>query len=179
MEHAPFGDLADLIMKKSFTSDEIMARTIFHQIHEGLSHLHKHGFAHMDLKCDNILIGEDYKVKLCDFDSIIEIANPPTEVGMRGTLHFRAPEIVQGSNGVKIDFAKADVYALGVLIFCVLLKRFPFREDLNYSKIKMLDDLWGTPESYWEKYPADKEIKDGLSSEFKDLFRKMTCPNPS
>ena len=73
MEHAPFGDLADLIMKKSFTSDEIMARTIFHQIHEGLSHLHKHGFAHMDLKCDNILIGEDYKVKLCDFDSIIEI----------------------------------------------------------------------------------------------------------
>lgn len=43
------------------------ARTIFHQLIEGVEYMHQAGIAHRDLKPENILIDYDGKVKIIDF----------------------------------------------------------------------------------------------------------------
>ena len=45
-----------------------VADTLFYRILEAVDCMHKLGeFAHLDLKLENILLTEDFRVKLCDF----------------------------------------------------------------------------------------------------------------
>ena len=61
-------DLFDLIASKGPAQNESLVKYIFSQICEGVSALHNTtGYAHLDIKLENILIGKDYKLKLCDF----------------------------------------------------------------------------------------------------------------
>lgn len=46
---------------------EPLARHWFAQILEGVKHMHERGFAHMDLKLDNLLLDERLNVKITDF----------------------------------------------------------------------------------------------------------------
>ena len=67
MEAAPYGDLTSFISNSYYAADEQLIRSIFHQIVSGVAYLHSKELAHMDMKCDNVLIGENFEVKICDF----------------------------------------------------------------------------------------------------------------
>jgi serine/threonine protein kinase len=54
-----------LYSKLRLSEDE--ARTIFHQLIEGVEYMHQIGIAHRDLKPENILIDYNGKVKIIDF----------------------------------------------------------------------------------------------------------------
>lgn len=43
------------------------AKNTFSQLVSGMAHLHAHGVAHLDLKPDNLLMGEDGQIKISDF----------------------------------------------------------------------------------------------------------------
>ena len=93
MELASFGDFADLIAKKGLaSSDDTLARTYFHQLVNGIEFLHTNGIAHLDIKPENLLIGDDYNLKITDFDSCYmkndHLAN------RKGTKNYRAPEVI-------------------------------------------------------------------------------------
>lgn len=66
LELATGGEIYDIVaMSGKFTED--LARYIFKQMLEGLDYLHKQGFAHRDLKAENILLDQNTTVKIADF----------------------------------------------------------------------------------------------------------------
>ncbi len=60
---------------------EDVVKTIAKSILQGLATLHKAGFIHRDIKLENILIGKDKKMKICDFGSctseVVDFARIP------------------------------------------------------------------------------------------------------
>lgn len=90
MEYCPNGDLFDLI-KKNGKLSEGLTKNIFLQLLNSLEFLHnKVGVAHLDLKLENILVGNNFEVKLCDFGFYEELSSKVCK--NRGTHGYRAPE---------------------------------------------------------------------------------------
>lgn len=133
MDFCSNGDLFDLI-KKHGKVNEGLAKYLFLQILNGIEFLHsKAGVAHLDLKLENILIANNYSLKLCDFGFFEELKSKVCK--NRGTHGYRAPETYLESNE-GYDGAKADIFALGVILFIMLFGVPPFcmatKEDPLY-----------------------------------------------
>lgn len=92
MEFCSHGDLIELMIKRGAIKDEMLLRYLIAQICQGVDALHTTaGYAHLDLKPDNILIGDDYRLKVCDFGSLQPVSK---ELSTRyGTPGYQAPEI--------------------------------------------------------------------------------------
>jgi serine/threonine protein kinase/TolB-like protein len=106
---------------------ESVVRDIFGQLCAGLSALHQAGIVHQDMKTDNVLVSRDGRVAITDFG--IARALSDLERGLDasspicGTPAYMAPEQARGHG--RID-TRADLYALGVMLFQLLTGRFPF-----------------------------------------------------
>ena len=114
---------------------EVRALVITRQIADGLAAAHAAGIIHRDLKPENVMLVErdgvpDY-VKVLDFG----IAKVPveeaegqklTQIGtIFGTPQYMSPEQGQGHT---VD-ARADLYALGVMLYEMLAGKLPFFGD--------------------------------------------------
>ena len=100
------------------------------QVAAGLSAAHALGLVHRDVKPANVLIaaGEDEHVYLADFGLTKHASSAPglTKSGMFvGTLDYSAPEVIRGEGADP----RADVYALGCVLFHCLTGRPPFVRD--------------------------------------------------
>ncbi|MGW0191017.1 serine/threonine-protein kinase [Streptomyces sp. NPDC003362] len=85
---------------------------------EGLSHLHRTGWVHADLKPENVLLGRDRSVKLSDFGLATELTGTHGYAPPMGTLDYLPPERWKaplGELGVRVR-PTADIWALGILI---------------------------------------------------------------
>lgn len=60
MEYAPHGDFAKIIANKLLPKTDQLVRTYFHQLISAVEYLHEKNVAHMDLKLDNLLVGDEY-----------------------------------------------------------------------------------------------------------------------
>ncbi len=60
-EFAKNGDFFELVTG-GYLSGEVLVRTYFHQLIEGLEYIHSQGIAHLDLKLENLMLGEDFKL---------------------------------------------------------------------------------------------------------------------
>lgn len=94
-------------------------QAIARQLLYGIMYLHDHGVIHKDIKPSNVLLHEDGRVVLADFELSREVQskeNGEEEVSTTsrsGTLGFMSPEVESGGNAV---FA-SDMYSFGVMIF--------------------------------------------------------------
>lgn len=98
---------------------------IARQICRGLQAAHEQGIIHRDIKPQNVLIDAKGEVKLMDFGvaRMTEAAEAMTQAGLIvGTPHYMSPEQVQGK---QLD-PRTDVYAMGVLLYELLVGRRPF-----------------------------------------------------
>ncbi|KAI3820514.1 hypothetical protein L1987_08062 [Smallanthus sonchifolius] len=113
MEYAPGGTISDTIKKHGGSLDESLIRSYTHQILLGLDHLHSNNLVHCDIKCQNILVGEN-GVKIGDLGCarLVENRGGATGTAFSGTPVFMAPEVVRGEEQ---GFA-ADVWALGCVV---------------------------------------------------------------
>ncbi|MCX7543852.1 serine/threonine-protein kinase [Marinicella gelatinilytica] len=108
---------------------------------EILQFIHKRGVLHKDLKPNNILIQQKNKVPypvLLDF-GIASLQGETSEL-IFGTPAYSSPEQI---NGLPMD-ARSDIYSLGMLLGCLLLKvqRFSsFQLNHKNSRDNMLADL--------------------------------------
>ena len=97
------------------------------QICSGLSALHAAGIIHKDLKPDNVLISNDGRVTITDFGiaSALSESEPESTVAapISGTPAYMAPEQVLGYG--RID-TRADLYAVGVILFQLFTGQLPF-----------------------------------------------------
>ena len=96
---------------------------IMRQILEGLSHIHKAGIVHRDMKPANVMLTEGGGVKLTDFGIARLTSMDATGAGMVGTPSYMAPEQFTGG---EVD-GRADVYACGVLLYEMVTGRKPFK----------------------------------------------------
>ena len=94
MELCTNGALIDLLIERGPIKEEKLLKHLFVQICKGVQALHTVAkFAHLDLKPDNILIGDDYLLKLTDFG----FAQPASMDILKayGTPGYEAPEILE------------------------------------------------------------------------------------
>ncbi|XP_037048645.1 serine/threonine-protein kinase sel-5-like isoform X1 [Bradysia coprophila] len=121
-----------------FTEPEVLQ--IFCDTAEAVSRLHycQTPIIHRDIKTENILQNDDGNFVLCDFGSATArilntnthgIANVEEEIQKYTTLSYRAPEMVDLYAGKNIT-TKADVWALGCLLYKLMFFSLPFGESI-------------------------------------------------
>ncbi|KIK99295.1 hypothetical protein PAXRUDRAFT_132408, partial [Paxillus rubicundulus Ve08.2h10] len=132
MEYAPY-DLFSVVMSSKMLRPEIFC--VFRQICNGVAYLHSLGLAHRDLKLDNCVLTQGDVVKLIDFGTAVVFAYPGSAMGgsgpgssasatgIVGSDPYLAPEVLSGET---YDPRKADVWSVGVILVCMILRRFPW-----------------------------------------------------
>ncbi len=104
---------------------------LFLHVCEGVQHGNKQGVVHRDLKPANILVDDTGWPKIIDFgiakstDADVA-ATTSTDMGqVLGTLQYMSPEQCQG-DPLLLD-ARADVYALGVILYEMVCGQSPYK----------------------------------------------------
>ncbi|KAF7363362.1 Protein kinase domain-containing protein [Mycena sanguinolenta] len=124
MEYAPY-DLFSVVMSGKMCRPEIYC--VFRQVCEGVEYLHEMGLAHRDLKLDNCVMTTDNVVKLIDFGTATVFHYPGRALtpatGIVGSDPYLAPEVLSGE---PYDPRKTDVWSVGIMFMCMVLRRFPW-----------------------------------------------------
>ncbi|XP_051278071.1 AP2-associated protein kinase 1 isoform X7 [Dicentrarchus labrax] len=157
-------------LQTGFTEAEVLQ--IFCDTCEAVARLHqcKTPIVHRDLKVENILLHDRGHYVLCDFGSATNrFQNPQTEgvpvveeeIKKYTTLSYRAPEMVNLYGG-KIITTKADIWAMGCLLYKLCYFTLPFGE----SQVAICDGSFTIPDN--SRYSQDMHC----------LIRYMLEPDP-
>ncbi|MDI1274026.1 serine/threonine-protein kinase [Polaromonas sp.] len=119
-----------------------------------LDYAHRQNVVHRDVKPANLLIEADGRVKLTDF-GVARIQDSSeatrTQGTMVGTLKYMSPEQVQG---LPID-ARADLFAVGVVLYQLLTGKRPFDGDTDFAIIQQIvNHTPAAPSSFNTLLPA-------------------------
>lgn len=133
---------------------EAAAKRCVHQVATALDYLHCKKLVHRDIKPENVLIFEKEcrKVKLSDFG--MTRWGGSSVKRMNGTIPYTAPELCDTSRheGFCVDHS-TDVWAFGVLLFCMLTGNFPWEKampcDHFYEEVARWQRRRFTDEALW------------------------------
>ncbi|MEU6284770.1 Stk1 family PASTA domain-containing Ser/Thr kinase [Streptomyces sp. NPDC047028] len=102
------------------------ALDILEPVLAALGAAHRAGFVHRDMKPENVLIGDDGRVKVADFGLVRSVDTVTSTTGaVLGTVSYLAPEqIEQGTADPRVD-----VYACGVVLYEMLTGDKPHSGD--------------------------------------------------
>jgi eukaryotic-like serine/threonine-protein kinase len=101
---------------------------IAREVADALDYAHRHGVIHRDIKPENILL-HDGRAQVADFGIALAVSSAGggtrmTETGMSlGTPHYMSPEQAMGEREIS---AKSDIYALGCVLYEMLVGEPPF-----------------------------------------------------
>ncbi|OAY28092.1 phosphoenolpyruvate carboxylase kinase 1 [Manihot esculenta] len=154
-------DLHDLIIANGVIP-EAEARFLFIQLMSAISHCHKYGVVHRDIKPDNILLDSRNSVKLADFGSAEVVMDGEMIKGVVGTPYYVAPEILIGREYGE----KVDVWSAGVVLYIMLAGFPPFYGETAVEIFEAV--LRGNL-----RFPV--RAFRGVSAAVKDLLRSMLC----
>lgn len=136
----------------------------FRQIIEALEYMNSCGVYHCDLKFENILLDDNFNIKICDFgiSSTNIISNIP-----KGTPLYTAPE---NYNCKDHDCSKSDIWSIGIILFIMLTGDIPIEDKANINDplfIKIMQNNFN--DSPWDLF---------RSVFGKDLCTKILKINP-
>jgi serine/threonine protein kinase len=162
LEYCKGGDLFELIAK-SGGLDEPNGCVLFSEILDAVIHLHMEGFAHLDLKLENIFLTEDRKPKIGDFgESALKTGEPFKEIC--GSPTYCPPELLQRK---PYDGERSDVWALGCVLYAIMCGELPYCTDSN-TPADVLQQITKT-----SLYLPEK-----LSPDARDLLKRMLEKDP-
>ena len=170
MRYVEGTDLRALIDRKGALSPPV-ASEILAQVCGALDAAHSRGLVHRDIKPANVLIAgteDEPHAYLTDFGLTKQAATTGgmTKTGMFvGTLDYIAPEQLQGG---PVD-ARADVYALGCMLYQSLTGRVPYPRDSEPAKI------WAHMQ---EPPPSLREVAPGVPEAFDEVITRSMAKNP-
>ena len=156
MEWIPGETLEAVLLNGAYP--EPLLRTLAQMVGRGLSSLHKAGYAHADVKPENIKLDGEGSARLIDLGYATRFdpsAKDPAELEHEpGSLKWMSPERLIGGPP---SFA-ADVYALGLVLYAAATECHPSQRDGNL--------------------PEPSTIQPSLTPLFDDLVGEMLNPNP-
>ena len=146
------------------------------QVAEAVGFAHMHSIVHRDLKPSNILIDRDNLVRVTDFGLALSIREPlPRRGDLSGTPYYMAPEQVRGETHL-ID-GRADIWALGVILYRMLAGKLPFRGTTIASTFEAIEQDDPRPiRQLQPKIPRELERICGicLSKSIRERYATMT-----
>ncbi|HUS63433.1 MAG TPA: serine/threonine-protein kinase, partial [Kofleriaceae bacterium] len=156
------------------TLEEIVGVTV--QVCQALSCAHTAGIVHRDMKPDNIFLTHRDRgkpvVKVLDFgiskarESTLGEGRITKQGQVLGSPEYMSPE---ASRGDEVD-ARADIYAVGIMLYELMCGRVPFRHE-NY--LKVLQMHVSTPP------PAPRTLRPELPVEVEALILRALAKNPN
>ncbi|WP_437053770.1 Stk1 family PASTA domain-containing Ser/Thr kinase [Streptomyces sp. enrichment culture] len=142
------------------------ALDILEPVLAALGAAHRAGFVHRDMKPENVLIGDDGRVKVADFGLVRAVDTVTSTTGaVLGTVAYLAPEQIE--NGAADP--RVDVYACGVVLYEMLTGGKPHEGDSPAAVLykHLHDDV-----------PPPSAAVPELAYELDDLVAAATARNP-
>lgn len=167
MEYASNGTLLAAITRAGFIEETPRAQRWFSQLQSAVAYCHSQGVVHRDIKCENILLDNNFNVKLSDFGFARSVSHPSNSRQAMlsetfcGSYAYAPPEILKG---VPYDPKLSDAWSLGIVLYAMVFGKLPF-DDSNYPDlIKQVESQLKIPEQ-----PL-------VSEQCKLLIRKLVAP---
>jgi serine/threonine protein kinase len=131
------------------------------QVAQALDHAHREGIIHRDLKPGNILLDGSDNAYLSDFGIARVLNSDLTGSAIIGTPSYMSPE---QANGDPLD-ARADVYALGIVLFEMITGREPFQAATPIAMLlKQIN----------ERMPSITQFRDNIPESVDLVIAKAT-----
>jgi serine/threonine protein kinase len=172
MQYASHGTLRQRHKQDTLLTPQLVADYVG-QVASALQYAHDQQIIHRDVKPENMLLNGDDQVMLSDFGiaSVMQSAQSLEEnKNVGGTVHYMAPEQIQGMPG-----PASDQYALGIVTYEWLSGHYPFKGS-TYLEIGM-QHLMTPPPSLCDQVPfLSPQIETTI---FKALAKDPTERFPS
>lgn len=178
MEYAHGGSLFQYLKDKG-ALPERFARKFMLQLCDAVRYMHSKGFSHRDLKLQNILIMKPSKrgtLKIADFGlSRVHYTGDYLCYSHCGTPLYMAPEIIavkmaQQKSELAYPYnpMRSDIWALGICLYALLNRAWPFDDDKTDMYARMLNRDW----------KFSKKIRESVSPELLDFLNALLEPDP-
>ena len=195
-------DLAGLL-ESGFVFEPLQVKVIVAQLLRVLDALHASGVVHRDLKTANVLLCDDFTVKLADFGlsrTLPEDRDSERPLSKNViTLWYRPPELLLGTTQYN---ASVDLWSVGCVLLELLSGNTPFRVKSESEAMRAIFSVFGTPPEdselrklpYWSAYEQTEtahktgRFNEWLSTRFKvaasdsaaaNLVSRLLEPDPS
>ncbi|MGW4565964.1 Stk1 family PASTA domain-containing Ser/Thr kinase [Streptomyces sp. NPDC004561] len=165
MEYIAGCTLRDVLRERGAVQPRA-ALDILEPVLAALGSAHRAGFVHRDMKPENVLIGDDGRVKVADFGLVRSVDTVTSTTGaVLGTVSYLAPEqIEQGTADPRVD-----VYACGVVLYEMLTGAKPHAGE---SPAQVLY------RHIHEDVPPPSALVPGLPVELDGLVASATARTP-
>ncbi|MFE9993256.1 Stk1 family PASTA domain-containing Ser/Thr kinase [Streptomyces avermitilis] len=142
------------------------ALDILEPVLAALGAAHRAGFVHRDMKPENVLIGDDGRVKVADFGLVRAVDTVTNTTGsVLGTVSYLAPEQIEHGTAD----TRVDVYACGVVLYEMLTGGKPHAGD---SPAQILY------QHLHEDVPPPSAAVPGLPATLDELVSSAAARNP-
>ncbi|MGW6207323.1 Stk1 family PASTA domain-containing Ser/Thr kinase [Streptomyces sp. NPDC055089] len=165
MEYVAGCTLRDVLRERGALQPRA-ALDILEPVLAALGAAHRAGFVHRDMKPENVLIGDDGRVKVADFGLVRAVGSVTNTTGsILGTVSYLAPEQIEHGTAD----TRADVYACGVVLYEMLTGTKPHAGDSPAQVIY---------QHLNEDVPAPSAVVPGLAAELDGLVASATARDP-
>jgi beta-lactam-binding protein with PASTA domain/serine/threonine protein kinase len=165
MEYVAGCTLRDVLRERGALQPRA-ALDILEPVLAALGAAHRAGFVHRDMKPENVLIGDDGRVKVADFGLVRAVGSVTNTTGtVLGTVSYLAPEQIEYGTAD----TRADVYACGVVLYEMLTGGKPHAGDTPAQVLF---------QHLNEDIPAPSALVPGLAVELDELVASATARNP-
>jgi len=166
-EFCKLGELFEEIYHKAPIAEDTSAHIIY-QVLAAVNYCHSCNIIHRDLKPENILIDTVndgfFNIKVIDFGTAKIFDKNKSEDKIIGSAYYIAPEVLN-----KHYDEKCDLWSTGVIMYMLLSGTAPFNGDKDSVIMEKIRS---------GKYDMKKPVFQSISSEAKDLIRKLLELNP-
>ncbi|MFF6792263.1 Stk1 family PASTA domain-containing Ser/Thr kinase [Streptomyces filamentosus] len=165
MEYVSGCTLRDVLRERGALQPRA-ALDVLEPVLAALGAAHRAGFVHRDMKPENVLIGDDGRVKVADFGLVRSVGSATATTGaVLGTVSYLAPEQIEHGTAD----TRADVYACGVVLYEMLTGAKPHSGD---TPAQVLYQHLNTD------VPAPSAAVPGLPPALDDLVAAATARDP-
>lgn len=164
MEYAANGNVLELLTRKHVFSENL-AKKFFAELIGAVKYCHRYDIVHRDLKLENLMLTENYTIKLGDFGFCRQMERRDATAMLSqtfcGSHAYASPELLSFS---EYDPKWSDIWACGVILYTMVMGCFPFDDRDMKQLVQQVNaqvTFWSTPV---------------LSADCMDLIRKILAP---